>query len=60
MAMAPLAALKRGLRKNSIGSIGCWRRRSHQMNATDRTAAAAKAARMTGSVQPCSGAWMIP
>jgi hypothetical protein len=60
MAMAPLAALKRGLAKNTIGSIGCPTRRSHQMNATERTAAVAKAPRIRGSVQPSAGAWMIP
>jgi len=60
MAMAPLAALKRGLRKNSSGSIGCWLCRSHHTKTTESTAATPKAPRITGSVHPCSGAWMIP
>ena len=58
--MAPLAALKRGLPNSSIGSIGCWLRRSHQPKATARTAAAPKAPRIRRSVHPSCGAWMMP
>jgi hypothetical protein len=58
--IAVLAALNLGFRKNSIRSMGCSKRRSHQMNATDRTAAMANNPRISPSVQPRSGASMIP
>ena len=49
---APLAALKRGLAKKLMSSIGVRVRRSHTMKAVSSTAATAKAPSTSGSVQP--------
>ena len=55
-AIEMLAALKRRLRNTLTSSIGWSVRRSQAMNAAMIAAPAAKAARMIGLPQPCSGA----
>ena len=49
---APLAALNRMFRNRATSSIGCAARRSRAMNATSRTAEAAKPARVRAAVHP--------
>ncbi len=56
MAMAPLAALKRGLRKNRMSSIGWSVWSSQATNAPSNASPTANPARIAGAVQPCDGA----
>ena len=58
-AMAPLAALKRGFRKNETSSIGCGHRRSQRMNPVRNTTDTANPVRVRPLVQPQSGPWMM-
>jgi len=55
-AIAPLAALKRGLAQNFRSSIGCSTRASHVKKAMSATAAIAKTRRVLPLVQPSLGA----
>ena len=57
--MPALAALNRGLRNSEVSSIGWGLYDSHHANAASTIAATVNKPRMVGSVQPCSGAWMI-
>ena len=54
------AALKRGFLKTRTSSMGWSVWRSHHQNGGRTTAAIAKPPITTGSLQPDSGAWMIP
>jgi hypothetical protein len=58
--IAMLDALKRGLRKSCMSSIGCGARRSQATKASSVTSANAKAARMVPLVQPRDGASVMP
>ena len=60
MLMAAEPTLKRGLRKNERLSIGSGVCSSQRTKAAISTAAAAKLLRMSGFVQPRSGASMTP